>query len=179
MGPARGLGRSLGGGHLRRLFADLPGIKDEFERIGILVLLHQFEVDEAPGIGHGKAVVELGAGGFQQRGGKFVFAACNQPFNSLDDLPLGHAEIIDQKLCVVGASKMLESLEVCLPIADVLIVKSVDDVFAQDQITSSAWVTTITAVFPSSTLGKRRRAKPHGALKPWTTRRLRRLWCKP
>jgi hypothetical protein len=80
MGLARGLGRSFGGGHLRRLFADLPGIKDEFERIGILVLLHQLEVDEAPGIGHGKAVIELVTGGFQQRGGKFVFAVCNQPF---------------------------------------------------------------------------------------------------
>ena len=40
MRPARILGCSLGGSHLRRLFADLPGIQDEFERIGILVLLH-------------------------------------------------------------------------------------------------------------------------------------------
>jgi len=45
--------------------------------------------------------------------------------------------------------------------------------------TSGAWAMTITAVSPSSTLGKRRRAKPHGALKSWTTRRLRRLPCKP
>ena len=46
MGPARGLGRSLGGSHLGRLFANLPGIKDEFERIGILVFLHQLEIHE-------------------------------------------------------------------------------------------------------------------------------------
>src|SRR6201986_993370 len=35
------LGRSLSGGHLRRLFGDFAGVKDEFERIGILVFLHQ------------------------------------------------------------------------------------------------------------------------------------------
>jgi len=40
--------------------------------------------------------------------------------------------------------------------------------------TSSVWDTTITAVSPSSTCGKRRKAKPHGALRLWTTRRLRR-----
>lgn len=34
--------------------------------------------------------------------------------------------------------------------------------------------TTINAASPSSTLGKRKRAKPHGALKPWTMRRSRR-----
>ena len=66
MGPARGLGRSLGGSHLRRLFANLPGIKDEFERIGILVLLHQLEIHEPLGIGHCRAVIEPIPGRFKQ-----------------------------------------------------------------------------------------------------------------
>jgi hypothetical protein len=83
------LGRSLGGGHLRRLLADLSRVNDEFKRIGILVLLHQLEVDEAPGIRDGRAVIELAARGFQQRGGKFVLAVCNQAFHGLDDLPFG------------------------------------------------------------------------------------------
>ena len=52
MGPARGLGRSLGGSHLRYLFPNLSRVNDEFERIGILGLLHQLEVDEPPGIRH-------------------------------------------------------------------------------------------------------------------------------
>jgi len=66
MGPARGLGRSLGGSHLRRLFANLPGIKDEFERIGILVLLHQLQIHEPLGIGHCRAVIEPIPGRFKQ-----------------------------------------------------------------------------------------------------------------
>lgn len=66
MGPARGLGRSLGGSHLRRLFANLPGIKDEFERIGILVFLHQLEIHEPLGIGHCRAVIEPIPGRFKQ-----------------------------------------------------------------------------------------------------------------
>jgi hypothetical protein len=45
--------------------------------------------------------------------------------------------------------------------------------------TSGVWAMTTIAVSPSSTHGKRRRAKPHGALKPSTTRGLRRLRCKP
>src|ERR1700739_4102991 len=52
------LGRSLGRGHLRRLFADFARVKDEFERIGILVLLHQLQIHEPLGIGHCRAVIE-------------------------------------------------------------------------------------------------------------------------
>src|SRR5690349_18392484 len=66
MGPARGLGRSLGGSHLRRLFGDFAGVKDEFERIGILVLLHQLQIHEPLGIGHCRAVVEPIPGRFKQ-----------------------------------------------------------------------------------------------------------------
>ena len=35
---------SLGRSHLRRLFLDLSRVDDEFERVSILVLLHQLEV---------------------------------------------------------------------------------------------------------------------------------------
>ena len=60
------LGRSLSGGHLRRLFGDFAGVKDEFERIGILIFLHQLEVHEPLGIGHCRAVVEPIPGRFKQ-----------------------------------------------------------------------------------------------------------------
>jgi hypothetical protein len=60
------LGRSLSGRHLRRLFGDFAGVKDEFERIGILVFLHQLEVHEPLGIGHRRAVVEPIPGRFKQ-----------------------------------------------------------------------------------------------------------------
>ena len=65
MGPVCSLGRSLGGSHLRRLFADLPGIKDEFERIGILVLLHQLEVYKPFDICYGATALEPVSGGFK------------------------------------------------------------------------------------------------------------------
>jgi len=45
--------------------------------------------------------------------------------------------------------------------------------------TSDVWGTTITVVSARCTDGKRRRAKRHGALKPWITRRSRRQQCKP
>src|SRR4029077_8854917 len=35
---------SLGRSHLRRLFPDLSGVDDKFERVSILVLLHQLEL---------------------------------------------------------------------------------------------------------------------------------------
>jgi len=37
--------RSLDG-HLRRLFVDLCRVNDEFERVGIVMFLHQLEIDE-------------------------------------------------------------------------------------------------------------------------------------
>jgi hypothetical protein len=60
------LGRSLGSGHLRRLFADFARVKDEFERIGILVFLHQLEIHEPLGIGDCRAVIEPIPGRFKQ-----------------------------------------------------------------------------------------------------------------
>ncbi len=41
--PARGFTPSLDDSHLRCLFVDLSRINDEFERVGILMLLHQLE----------------------------------------------------------------------------------------------------------------------------------------
>ena len=49
-------------------------------------------------------------------------------------MPLRHTEIVDQKFCAVGDGEMIESLQVRLPIADVLVVNPVNDVLAQDKL---------------------------------------------
>jgi hypothetical protein len=45
-----GIQLSLAANDLWRLFTDPGGIDDEFERIGVLVLLHQLEVDKPSGV---------------------------------------------------------------------------------------------------------------------------------
>src|SRR5215813_8225539 len=44
--------------HLRHLLAGFGGIDDEFERIGVLVLLHELQVHEPFRLGHGLALCE-------------------------------------------------------------------------------------------------------------------------
>src|SRR4029077_12278462 len=53
---------SLVTGHLWSLFADLPRVNDEFERVSILNLFHQLEVDKPFGVSHGSAVLEPASG---------------------------------------------------------------------------------------------------------------------
>src|ERR1700733_2269210 len=75
---------SLGRSHLRRLFPDLSGVDDKFERVSILVLLHQLEVDKPFGICYGAAALEPVSGRFKQRSGKLVLAFRSQSFHCLD-----------------------------------------------------------------------------------------------
>src|SRR5260370_32271519 len=65
---------SLGRTHLRRLFSDLSRVDDEFERVGILVLLHQLEVYKPFGIRYRCAALEPIPGRFKQRGCELVLA---------------------------------------------------------------------------------------------------------
>ncbi len=51
--------RSLALSQLRRLLSNSSGIDYEFERIRILVLLHELEVDEPSGVGYGGAALNL------------------------------------------------------------------------------------------------------------------------
>lgn len=125
---------SLGRGHLRRLFPDLSRVDDEFERVRILVLFHQLEVYKPFGIRYGGAVLEPVSGRFKQRGCEFILAVRGQAFHCLDQLSFRHAEVVDQEFCVVGTGEMFHALQVRLPIADVLIIKAVNDVFAQDKV---------------------------------------------
>ena len=54
---------SFGGGDLRGLFADLRGVQNEFERVCVLVLLHELKVCEPFSPGHRVAMVESAFGG--------------------------------------------------------------------------------------------------------------------
>jgi hypothetical protein len=80
------LQQSLGRCHLWRLFADLCRVDDEFERVGILVLLHQFEVDEPFRISYRNAAREPISGRFEQRGCKFIFAVSGQALYRLSQV---------------------------------------------------------------------------------------------
>src|SRR5712692_212424 len=134
MGVLSGVYSSFARSHLWRLFPGLSRVDDEFERVGILVLLHQLEVYEPFGICYGAAELEPVSGRFKQRGCELILAIRGQTFHCLDQLSFRHAEVVDQEFCVVCAGEMFEPLQVRLPIADVLIIKTVDDVFAQDKV---------------------------------------------
>src|SRR6266446_1012143 len=125
---------SLTTGHLWRLFSHLPRVNDELERVRILMLFHQFEVDKPFGVSHGSAVLEPASGRFKQRGGQFVFAVGGQALHGPNELFFRQAEVVNQEFCAVGPAEMVEALQVRLPIADVLVVWAVNDVFAQDKV---------------------------------------------
>src|SRR2546422_1695876 len=96
--------------HLRRLFPDLSRVDDEFERVGILVLLHQLQVYKPFGIRYGRAALEPISGRFKQRGCEFILAVCGQAFHRLDQLSFRHAEAVNQEFCVVCTGEMFEAL---------------------------------------------------------------------
>src|SRR5580704_14288633 len=58
----------------RRLLSNLPGIDDELERIRILILLHELEVDQPLGVSHGGAALKSRSRRLKQRRCEFVFA---------------------------------------------------------------------------------------------------------
>src|ERR1700730_16238582 len=109
-------------GHRRCLLSDLPRVNDEFERVRVLMLLHQLEVDEPFGVSHGSAVREPASGRFKQRGGQFVFAVGGQALHGPDELFFRQTEVVNQEFCAVGPAEMVEALQVRLPIANVLVV---------------------------------------------------------
>src|SRR5215471_5708009 len=101
---------SLGRRDLRRLFAGLRRVDDEFERVRILMLLHQLEVYEPFRISCGSAGREPISGRFEQRGCEFIFAVRSQAFHCLDKLTFGYAEVVDKKFRLVCAGEMFEAL---------------------------------------------------------------------
>jgi hypothetical protein len=68
-----------------------------------------------------------------------------------------YTEVVDQEFRAVGPAEMVEALQVGLPIADVLIVKTVDDVFAQDK--ASSMIAMCAAGPPKAVVPSRRKNK--------------------
>src|SRR5437773_10598818 len=77
----------LGRRHLRRPFPGFGGIKDEFERVIILVLLHEFEVDEPLRFGYRPTARKPSSGRFQERRRELVLTVGNHAFQRLGELP--------------------------------------------------------------------------------------------
>src|SRR6516164_1457334 len=100
----------LGRRYLWRLFPDLRGVDDEFERVRILVLLHQLEVHQASRIGDGSTAREPVSGRFEQRGCELIFAVRGQAFHRPDKLSFRHTEIVDKEFRLVCAGEMFEAL---------------------------------------------------------------------
>src|SRR5262245_48804455 len=110
MPSSRASQQSLGRCYLWRLFADLCRVDDEFERVRVLVLLHQFEVDEPFRISYRNAAREPISGRLEQRGCKFIFAVSGQALQRLDKLTFRHAEVVDKEFRLVCAGEMFEAL---------------------------------------------------------------------
>src|SRR6516162_3992798 len=63
---------------LWRLFANFCRIDDELERIGVLILFHQLQIDEPLGTLQSFAVGELWLSGFDQLRCQCVLAVCGE-----------------------------------------------------------------------------------------------------
>src|SRR5436190_23103233 len=74
--------------HLRYMFPDLSTVNDEFERIEILVLLDQLEINESPGLRNGRAARKPASRRFNQPSREFVLAVGVESFDCLQELAL-------------------------------------------------------------------------------------------
>src|SRR6516165_8346804 len=92
---------SVAAGHLRSLRLALRRVQNEFERAGVLVFLHQLEIDEPFGLSHRLAILEPVSRGFEERSCKLVFAVGDKALYCRGELLFGHAQIISQEFCAV------------------------------------------------------------------------------
>src|SRR5215831_13076205 len=118
--------------NLRRLFASLCGIDDEFEWIRVLILFHQFQIREALRTFESFTVRKLWLGRFEQFGCHCIFPVCVKPVFSLDNGRHRESKIVSHKFRAIHPARMSQPLKVRLPVPDILIVDSVDHMLAQD-----------------------------------------------
>src|SRR6266542_5046168 len=118
--------------NLWRLFANFPRIDDEFERIRILILLHQLQIGEPLGALESFSGGELWLSGFDQLLRHCIPAVCGETVGCFDDLSLREAQIVNEKFCAIQPARMSQTLKVRLPAPHVLIVDSVDHMLAQN-----------------------------------------------
>src|SRR5215813_1960009 len=112
------------------LFANSSRINDEFKRIRVLILLHQLKIDEPLSAFERIASGKLRLCGFDQIRCHCIPSVCGKSVGCFDNLRVGEAQIINEKFCTIQPARMSQSLEVRLPVPDVLIVNSVDDMLA-------------------------------------------------
>src|SRR5215467_3579536 len=118
--------------NLRRLFASLCGIDDEFEWIRVLILFHQLQIREALRTFESFTVRKLWLGRFEQFGCHCIFPVFVKPVRGFDNLRLRETKIVSQKFRPVHTARMSQTLKVRLPVPDILIVDSIDHMLAQD-----------------------------------------------
>src|SRR5215471_13278507 len=100
---------SFAGIDLRRLLADLCRVDDEFERISVLILLHQFQVNQPFGVCEGFAFRKSFSGGLKQGGCQLKLAISHEAIYSLGNLALRDAEIVNQQLRTVRGTDMVQA----------------------------------------------------------------------
>jgi hypothetical protein len=59
-------------------------------------------------------------------------AVCGETIGCFDKLRFGEAQIVNEKFCAIQPARINQTLEVRLPVPDVLIIDSVDHMLAQD-----------------------------------------------
>src|SRR5215472_17227273 len=118
--------------YLWRLFANFPRIDDEFGGVCVLILLHQLQIGEPLSAFYRIAAGKLRFCRFDQLRCHFIPAICGETVGSVDNLCFGEAQIVKEKLFAIHPARMSQTLKVCLPVPDILIVDSVDHMLAQD-----------------------------------------------
>src|SRR5262245_44425828 len=114
------------------LLASLCRIDDEFERIRVLTLFHQLQVREPLSPLERIAAGKLCLCGFDQLRCHCILSVCSETICCFDNLRLREAQIVNEKFRMIRPAGMSQSVKVRLPVADILIVDSVNHMLAQD-----------------------------------------------
>src|SRR5262249_38884763 len=126
--------RSWLGVDLRCLLTDLACIDDELERIRVLMLFHQLEIGEPFRRSESAAVRKPCLYSVEQAGCHGVLAIHHETLRCCGNLPGGEPEIVDEQGAPVRFPRMVQPLQVRLPVAHVLVIQPVDHVLAQEKI---------------------------------------------
>src|SRR5215510_4933073 len=112
------------------LLASLCRVDDEFERIRVLIFFHQLQIREALSLLKRIAVRKLCLCGFDQIRCHCIPSVGSEPVRCLDNSLLREAQIVNEKFGTIRPAGMSQSLNVRLPVLDVLIVDFVNQMLA-------------------------------------------------
>jgi hypothetical protein len=119
--------------HLPYLISNLSRVDDELEWIKFLVLLHQLQVGEPFDLMQGLAFGESAPGPFERSCCQLELPFRDHLLCGLEQLSLRHVKVVDQHGFPVGPAQIINTLEIRLPIADILVIGAIDDVFPHEQ----------------------------------------------